>query len=104
MEIEMKQFLAALALVAIFAAPAMAQSQPFGSAAYRPYNPARADTRDPNSAPLMHDRAPRTFTKDAAALANTSDPGSAPLMVDRPVHYRGRPNDPAATADTSDPG
>jgi hypothetical protein len=100
----MKQFLAALVLVAAIAPPAMAQSQTFGSGAYSPYNPARANTSDPDSAPLMHDRGPRTFTKDAAALANTSDPGSAPLMVDRPVHYRGRPIDPAATADTSDPG
>ena len=53
---------------------------------------------------MMRDVAPRTFTRDAAALANTSDPESAPLMIDRPATYRGIASDPAATADTSDPG
>jgi hypothetical protein len=97
----MKRFLTTLALVAFLAPAAMAQSQ---TNAYSPYNPAGADTSDPGSAPLMHDRAPRTFIKDGPALANTSDPGSAPQMIEAPVRYRGQPTDGPATADTSDPG
>jgi hypothetical protein len=97
METDMKRFLTALALVALFASAATARS-------YSPYNPAGADTSDPGSAPLVRDRAPRVFTPDAAARANTRDPGSAPLTVERPAAHRGRPLDAAGRADTSDPG
>lgn len=92
----MKRFLTTLALVTLLAPAAMAQS-------YSPYNPAGADTSDPNSARLAHDPAPRMFTRDAAALANTSDPNSAPLAIDAPAAHRGRPTDAAGLADTSDP-
>jgi hypothetical protein len=101
METKMKRFLTTLALVTLLAPAALAQSQ--GNAKYSPYNPEFANTSDPGSAPLMRDRAPRTFIKDNAALANTSDPGSAPLMVDAPPAYRGQPTDAPALADTTDP-
>jgi opacity protein-like surface antigen len=104
METEMKRLLTALALVVVLMPAATAQSQTVGAGAYSTYNPATANTSDPESAPLMHDRSPRAFTNDAAARANTADPGSAPLMTDPPVTYRGLSNDPAATANTSDPG
>jgi hypothetical protein len=104
METEMKRLLTALAFAVVLVPTAMAQAQTFGSSAYSPYNPAGANTSDPESAPRMHDRAPRTFANDAAARANTSDPGSAPLMSDPPATYRGLSSDPAATANTRDPG
>lgn len=94
----MKTLFAAVAVAALFASPAFA-----GPADYSSYDPTYANTSDPNSAPLMHDPAPRTFTRDAAALANTADPNSAPLLTNPPVSYRGFANDAAATADTSDP-
>ena len=96
----MKRFLTTLAPVTLLAPAALAQD----FSRYSTYNPEFANTSDPGSAPLMRDRAPRTFTKDNAALANTSDPGSAPLMVDTPPSYRGQPTDAPALADTSDPG
>ena len=73
-----------------------------GSAAFS--DPAaRANTSDPNSAPLASPTGgPVSYTNDAAARANTADPGSAPLARDlRPA--RG-PLDAAGRADTSDPG
>ena len=97
----MKRLLTTLALVTLLAPAALAQSQ---QNAYSTYNPEFANTSDPGSAPLMRDRAPRTFSKDNAALANTSDPGSAPFMVDAPPAYRGQPTDAPALANTSDPG
>ena len=100
METEMKRFLTTLALVTLLAPAALAQD----ASRYSPYNPEFANTSDPGSAPLLRDRAPRTFVKDNAALANTSDPGSAPLMVDAPPAYRGQPTDAPALANTSDPG
>jgi hypothetical protein len=64
---------------------------------------ARADTSDPNSAPLASPTGGRVrFTNDAAARANTADPGSAPLARD-PRPARG-PLDAAGRADTRDPG
>ena len=64
---------------------------------------ARANTSDPNSAPLASPTGGRVrYTNDIAARANTADPGSAPLVRD-PRPFRG-PLDAAGRANTSDPG
>ena len=60
----------------------------------------RANTSDPNSAPLARDLH-HGVSNDAAARANTSDPNSAPLKRD--AKKRGPSNDAAARANTRDP-
>jgi hypothetical protein len=65
---------------------------------------ARANTADPNSAPLVSQDGGvvHHFSNDAAARANTADPNSAPLMREAPA-WRGT-LDAAGRADTRDPG
>ena len=61
----------------------------------------KANTRDPNSAPVARDVRTNGISNDAAARANTSDPNSAPLKRD--AKRRGVANDAAARANTRDP-
>jgi hypothetical protein len=86
------------------AALAAALAVVMGSAAFS--DPAaRANTSDPNSAPLASPTGGPVrvrYTNDVPARANTADPGSAPLARN-PRPARG-PLDAAGRADTRDPG
>ena len=61
----------------------------------------RANTTDPNSAPIARDVGRKASPNDAAGRANTADPNSAPIARDS--GRKASPNDAAGRANTKDP-
>jgi len=64
-------------------------------------NPAKANTSDPNSAPMVKTTKVKKPADDKAAKANTADPNSAPMAKTPKVKKTAK--DAPAKANTADP-
>ena len=85
----------------VFIAAAVAFLMVSGAALAQQGDPAKANTSDPNSAPMAKPMKVKKVAKDNAATADTADPNSAPKA--KPVKVKKKSNDAAAKANTADP-